>query len=54
MKLDPETMPHCFIVNTSNKVLMIKKCGKVSDFGSECVLKVENKASPTLILVIIF
>ena len=33
---------------------MIKKCGKASDFGSECVLKVENKASPTLILVIIF
>ena len=54
MEVDPETVPHSFIDNTSNKVSMIKKCGKVSDSASECVPKIENKASPTLILVIIF
>ena len=54
MKVDPETMSHCFVVNTSNKVLMITKCGRVSYSACECVSKVKVKASPATIMVIIF
>ena len=47
-------MSHCFVVNTSNKVLMITKCGRVSYSACECVSKVKVKASPATIMVIIF
>ena len=54
MKVNPETMPHCFVVNTSSKVLMISQCGRVSYSACECVSKVKVKASPATIMVIIF
>ena len=47
-------MSHCFVVNISNKVLMITKCGRVSVSACECVSKVKVKASPATIMVIIF